>query len=77
VTAARPRTRPRRKRNRRIRIAGAAVAAVVLFLVGVALGRALEEDAPAGGTQTLVRTLRPLPLAPAARETVTVTRSEP
>ena len=30
-----------------------------------------------GGTQTLVRTLEPLPLAPAARETVTVTVPNP
>jgi hypothetical protein len=41
--------------------------------VGVALGEALDEGAAPDGTQTLVRTLEPLPLAPAARETVTVT----
>jgi hypothetical protein len=51
--------------------------AVVAFGLGVALGQALN-DAPGGasGTQTLVRTLSPLPLAP-ARETVTVTASQP
>jgi hypothetical protein len=51
--------------------------AVVAFGLGVALGQALN-DGPgaAGGTQTLVRTLTPLPLAP-ARETVTVTASQP
>jgi hypothetical protein len=53
------------------------VGVIVAFVVGIALGQALQEDTPAGGTQTLVRTLRPLPLPPAARETVTVTRSEP
>ena len=49
------------------------VGAIVVFAVGVALGKALSDNARPGGQQTLVRTLRPLPLAPAARETVTVT----
>jgi hypothetical protein len=43
--------------------------------VGVALGEALDDGTPPARTQTLVRTLQPLPLAPAARETVTVTVS--
>ena len=47
--------------------------AVVVFAVGLALGRALGDNPQPGGQQTLNRTLRPLPLAPAARETVTVT----
>jgi hypothetical protein len=51
----------------------ATAAAVVIFVVGVAVGEALHDNPRPGGTQTLVRTLRPLPLAPAARETVTVT----
>jgi hypothetical protein len=46
---------------------------VVAFVVGIALGEALHDNPSPGGTQTLVRTLHPLPLAPAARETVTVT----
>jgi hypothetical protein len=46
---------------------------VVAFVVGIALGEALHDNPTPGGTQTLVRTLHPLPLAPAARETVTVT----
>ncbi|MFL5953651.1 MAG: hypothetical protein ACJ76I_06045 [Gaiellaceae bacterium] len=46
---------------------------VVAFAVGVALGEALHDNPAPGGTQTLIRTLHPLPLAPAARETVTVT----
>lgn len=45
----------------------------VVFVLGVALGQALEDNPKAGGQQTLVRTLQPLPLAPAARTTVTVT----
>jgi hypothetical protein len=55
----------------------AAAAAVVIFVVGVAVGEALHNNPRPGGTQTLVRTLRPLPLAPAARETVTVTVQNP
>jgi hypothetical protein len=54
-----------------------AAAAVVIFVVGVAVGEALHDNPRPGGTQTLVRTLRPLPLAPAARETVTVTVQNP
>ena len=54
-----------------------AVGAVVIFGVGVSLGEALHDNPRPGGTQTLVRTLTPLPLAPAARETVTVTVKNP
>lgn len=50
---------------------------VVAFVVGVAVGESLDDGTKPGGTQTLVRTLKPLPLAPAARETVTVTVSNP
>lgn len=46
---------------------------VVVFGLGLALGEALHDNPSGGGTQTLVRTLKPLPLPP-ARETVTVTR---
>jgi hypothetical protein len=45
---------------------------VLAFAVGIAVGEALDDGGRPGGTQTLVRTLKPLPLAPAARETVTV-----
>ena len=50
---------------------------VVVFVIGVALGEALNDNSKPSGTQTLVRTLNPLPLAPAARETVTVTVQNP
>jgi hypothetical protein len=60
-----------------VRRLAAAVVAVVTFAVGVAVGEALHDNPNPGGTQTLVRTLKPLPLAPAARETVTVTVSNP
>jgi hypothetical protein len=60
-----------------IRAVLAVVAVAVVFVVGVAVGEALHDNPQPGGTQTLVRTLRPLPLAPAARETVTVTVQNP
>ena len=50
-----------------------AIAALVVFAVGIGLGQALNDNPQPGGTQTLIRTLEPLPLAPAARETVTIT----
>jgi hypothetical protein len=49
-----------------------AVVVLVVFALGVSLGQALNDN-PQQGRQTLIRTLEPLPLAPAARETVTVT----
>ena len=67
------RSRTRRRRVRAVPVA----AALVAFVAGVALGEALHDNPAPGGTQTLVRTLKPLPLAPAARETVTVTTSNP
>ena len=71
------RVRPRREPPRRRRIVVPALAALVAFVLGIALGQALEDNPQPGGTQTLVRTLTPLPLAPAARETVTVTTTKP
>ena len=53
------------------------VGAVLVFAIGVALGEALHDNPQSGGTQSLVRTLQPLPLAPAPRETVTVTVQNP
>jgi hypothetical protein len=52
-------------------------ALIVVFVVGIAVGEALHDQPQPGQGQTLVRTLRPLPLAPAARETVTVTVQNP
>lgn len=45
---------------------------VVALLVGISLGKALDDGPSPGGTQTNVRTLAPQPLPPATR-TVTVT----
>ena len=53
-----------------------AVLVLAGFAVGIALGESLGEG-PSPGTQSLVRTLEPLPLAPAARTTVTVTVTRP
>ena len=55
----------------------AVVAVAVVFVVGIGVGEALHDNPKPGGTQTLVRTLKPLPVAPAARETVTVTVQKP
>jgi hypothetical protein len=66
--------RPRRKppRDPLWRPALTLLGLVVALLVGISLGRALEDGPSPGGTQTSVRTLEPQPLPPAAR-TVTVT----
>ena len=55
------------------RVALIVVGGALIFAVGIALGQAMNDNPSPGGTQSLVRTLQPLPLAPAARETVTVT----
>ena len=60
-----------------IRVVLALIGVAVVFAVGVALGQALHDNPKPGGSQTLVRTLRPLPLAPAAQQTVTVTVTTP
>jgi hypothetical protein len=44
----------------------------VVFLAGLAIGRAVEQAPEPGGTQTIVRTLEPLTVEPRER-TVTVT----
>ena len=48
---------------------------MVVFLAGIGLGEALHDNPTPGGTQTVVRTLHPLPLIPVAQNTVTVTVS--
>ena len=49
-----------------------ALGLLAALLLGISLGRALEDGPSPGGTQTNVRTLQPQPLPPAAR-TVTIT----
>ena len=72
----RERGRPRRSTGRRLVgwLLRLAVLAVV-FVAGLAIGRALEQSPSPGGTQTIVRTLEPLTVEPQER-TVTVTTSE-
>ena len=59
------------------KLAFVAAGLAVAFVVGIALGEALHDNPSGSGTQTVVRTLTPLPLAPAARTTVTVRTSTP
>jgi len=53
------------------------VVLAVVFAVGVAVGEALNDNPAPGGSQTLIRTLEPIPFAPGATATVTVTTSSP
>jgi hypothetical protein len=46
-------------------VAALVVCAVLVFALGVALGLALDDRPVPGGTQTVVRTLEPLPQQPA------------
>ena len=48
------------------------VGAVLLFVIGLSIGRAVEDAPKPGGEQTIVRTLTPGTLPPVTR-TVTVT----
>jgi hypothetical protein len=74
---ARERARARRSERRRRALVWAARLAVLgaVFLVGLAVGRAVEDTPRPGGTQTLERPLVPETLTP--QETVTVTVSKP
>ena len=72
MTVVRPRRSPPRKR-RWPRVLVMVLALLAAFVVGVGLGEALHDNPKPGGTQTLVRTLHPLPLVPVAQNTVTVT----
>ncbi len=70
-------TRARRSRRRRpvLRALLVVVLLALAFVLGIAFGRALDEE-PETGDVTIVRTLTPLPLEEPAR-TVTVTVTEP
>jgi hypothetical protein len=68
-----PERRPRPpKRNPLWRPLLVVLGLLVALLLGVSLGRALEDGPQPGGKQTHVRTLKPQPLPPATR-TVTLT----
>jgi hypothetical protein len=64
-----PRSARRRSLTRPVLIG---LGLLALLLLGIAIGRALEDGPDPGGTVINVRTLSPQPLPPAAR-TVTVT----
>ena len=49
----------------------------VAFAIGIGVGEALHDQPDVGGTQTLIRTLQPLPVTPIPPETVTVTTTVP
>ena len=49
----------------------------VAFVIGIGVGEALHDHPDSGGTQTLIRTLQPLPVTPIPPETVTVTTTTP
>jgi hypothetical protein len=77
VTLSEARRRRPRRRRRRFRWLLLPLALVVVFLLGLGLGQALHDNPKPGGTQTIVRTLRPLPLVPVAQNTVTITTTRP
>jgi hypothetical protein len=54
------------------------VGLVLVFLLGISFGRTLDERPRSSGTETIVRTLTPLPQgAPTRTVTVTVTVTVP
>jgi hypothetical protein len=65
------------RRRGKLRVLAALLALAVAFVGGIGLGEALHDNPKPGGVQTLVRTLHPLPLAPVAGDTVTITTSRP
>ena len=71
------RRQPRPRRSRRDAIGRAVLLVVGLllaFVVGMAFAQTLDERPTPGGTETIVRTLTPLPQgAPTRTVTVTVT----
>jgi hypothetical protein len=68
-------SRPRRSRRDAIgRVVLVVIALALAFVVGMAFARTLDERPKPGGTETIVRTLTPLPQgAPTRTVTVTVT----
>ena len=66
-----------RRRRRRTGFLLRLLTAAVFFGLGVAVGEALHDNPQPGGTQTLIRTLTPLGLAPARGPTVTATTANP
>jgi hypothetical protein len=76
VTTPPLRGRPRRRRLGPVQALFLLAAVGVVFAIGVAVGQALHDNPKPGPARTSVRTLKPLPLAPAPR-TVTITTGKP
>lgn len=72
----RPRRPRARGRNRALLVILALVALVLVFLLGIAFARTLDERPEESDLVTSVRTLEPLPQLPPSR-TVTVTVTQP
>ena len=68
--------RPRPRRRLFPRGLAFVLALVVVFVLGIAVGQALDDQPENGGVVTSVRTLTPLPQQPPTR-TVTVTVTQP
>jgi hypothetical protein len=82
VTTVKPPRRPARARRHRRDTIGRVVLVVVGlalgFLVGIAFAQTLDDRPKPSGTETIVRTLTPLPQdAPGRTVTVTVTATNP
>ncbi|MFN8221825.1 MAG: hypothetical protein U0R50_01105 [Gaiellales bacterium] len=56
----RPQRRPRRPRRFPLKPVLVVLAALLLFALGVAFGKALDDRPKPGGGQTIVRTLEPV-----------------
>jgi hypothetical protein len=75
--SSRRRARPSRARSV-LRVAVVMLALTLAFLVGIAFSRTLDERPKSSGTETIVRTLTPVPQgAPDRTVTVTVTATSP
>jgi hypothetical protein len=67
--------RPRRRRRRiRLRWLAGLLLLVVVFLIGLVVGRAIQDAPKPGGSQTGVRTLKSSTLEPVRTVVVTVTQ---
>jgi len=60
VTAERPPRRPPRRNVQRRRLIAGILLLIVVFLLGIAFGKALNDNPNPGGSTTFVRTFFPL-----------------
>jgi hypothetical protein len=60
VTAERPPRRPPRRNLQRRRLIAGILLLIVVFLLGIAFGKALNDNPKPGGSTTFVRTFFPL-----------------